>query len=144
MNILYTILLVFIASVASAHDLDTLESIFQSNRITEIPQIASNLSARGSILQSKGMYKEALELYEQSLSLREKIGTQNTQSYATILFLSSIVEHKSGESCKAMKRIEKVIEIYKNLGKQNESNIAEEEGFKVYQKACSSILVTRN
>lgn len=141
---IYTISLFILASAVSAYDIDTLDAIFQSNRITEIPQVASNLSARGSILQSKGMYKEALELYEQSLALRDKLGTQNTQGYATVLFLSSIVEHKTGDSCKAAKRIGKAIQIYKILGKQEESHVAEEEGLKVYQKACSGNLVTQN
>ena len=90
------------------------------------------------------MYKEALELYEQSLFLREKIGLKNSHGYANILFLSSIAEHKTGESCKAVKRISSAIQIYKNLGYQDESKVAEEEGLKVYQRACSNLLVTQN
>ena len=136
--------IVFGALSLHAYELDQLEAIFNTNRITEIPQIALNLSAKGSIMQSKGLYKEALELYEQSLHLREKLGLNKTQGYATVLFLSSIAEHKTGDSCKALNRIGQVIEIYNYLGKKEEARTAEEEGMKIYQKSCNSKLVSQN
>ncbi len=140
-------LFVFLSGVLSinAYDLDQLESIFQSNRVTELPQIALNLSARGSIQQSKGQYKDALDLYDQSLKLRDKLGLNKTMGYATVLFLSSIAHHKSGESCKALGKIGQAIDIYNNLGKKEEARVAEEEGLKVFKTSCApSDLVSQN
>jgi tetratricopeptide (TPR) repeat protein len=129
----------------NAYDIDQLDAIFQTNRVTELPQIALNLSARGSIQQSKGQYKEALELYDQSLKLRDKLGLNKTMGYATVLFLSSIVHHKTGESCKAVNKIGMAIEIYNNLGKKEEAQVAEEKGLNVFKSSCtSSILVSQN
>ncbi|NBU98115.1 MAG: tetratricopeptide repeat protein [Spirochaetia bacterium] len=129
----------------NAYDLDQLDSIFQTNRVTELPQIALNLSARGSIQQSKGQYKEAIELYDQSLKLREKLGLNKTMGYATVLFLSSIAHHKTGESCKAVSKIGVAIDVYKGLGKTEEARVAEEEGLNVFKTSCSSSnLVSQN
>lgn len=138
-------MIVFYASIQiNAYDLDQLEAIFKSSRLSELPQIALNLSARGSILQSKGQYKEALDLYSQSLVLRDKLGLNKTSGYATVLFLSTIAYHKTGESCIAMGKINKVIEIYQILGKEEEAKMAEEEGLNVFKKSCQGELVTQN
>ncbi len=128
----------------NAYDLDQLEAIFKSTRITELPQIALNLSARGSILQLKGQYKEAIDLYSQSLVLRNKLGLNKTTGYATILFLKTIALYKNGESCTAMGNINEVIEIYNYLGKEAEAKMAEEEGLNVYKKSCQGDLLTHN
>lgn len=138
-------MIVFYASLQiNAYDLDQLEAIFKSSRLSELPQIALNLSARGSILQSKGQYKEALDFYSQSLVLRDKLGLNKTSGYATVLFLSTIAHHKTGESCIAMGKINQVIEIYHTLGKEAEAKMAEEEGLNVFKKSCQGELVTQN
>jgi tetratricopeptide (TPR) repeat protein len=139
------IMFIFCAALqVNAYDLDQLEAIFKSTRLTELPQIAVNLSARGSILQSKGQYKEAIDLYTQSLQLRDKLGLSKTSGYATVLFLKTIAHHKTGESCVAMGNINQVIEIYNFLGKDSEAKMAEEEGLNVYKKSCQGDLLTQN
>jgi len=140
-----SILFIFCAALqVNAYDLDQLEAIFKSTRLTELPQIAVNLSARGSILQSKGQFKEAIDLYSQSLQLRDKLGLTKTSGYATVLFLKTIAHHKTGESCTAMGNINQVIEIYNYLGKDVEAKLAEEEGLNVYKKSCQGELITQN
>jgi len=139
------IMFIFCAAFhVNAYDLDQLEAIFKSTRLTELPQIAVNLSARGSILQSKGQFKEAIDLYSQSLHLRDKLGLSKTSGYATVLFLKTIAHYKTGESCTAMGNINEVIEIYNYLGKEAEAKMAEEEGLNVYKKSCQGDLLTHN
>ena len=142
MKRMYAIIILLLSFILNANDLNIIETMINSNRVTEIPDIAKNLSARGSIHQSKGEYKEAIQLYETSLMLRERIGLEKSYGYATVLFLLTIAEHKSGKSCNSLRRIDKVISIYTYLGKHEDARLAEEEGKNIYNKKCDSQILS--
>lgn len=124
-------------------EINSVEHILKNSRPADLPNIASNYSALGSTHQIKGDYTSALLNYKKSLEIRKAIGLDKTQGYATILFLTSIVEHKLGDSCKAAENIKKVIKIYNYLGMVDDANIAELEGLKEFKSACA-ILVSQN
>jgi len=116
-----------INSIISAYDLNDIEIIFSSSRITQIPDIAKNMSATGTIHHSKGEYIKAIEFYNNSLILRERIGLSKSYGFATVLFLLGIAKDKSGDSCNAILPIQKAMNLYRYLGKEEDSRIAEEE-----------------
>jgi len=134
--ILFSISTILIADSELSH----VESILKNSRPADLPTIASNYSALGSTHQIKGDYKTALVNYKKSLEIRKAIGLDKTQGYATVLFLTSIVEHKLGDSCNAMANIKKVIHIYKYLGMVDDANTAEAEGLKEFKSACEIVL----
>lgn len=121
---------------------DTVEEIFNKNRPSDLASIAGNLSAVGSLHQSKGDYASALTHYSKSLKIREELGLEKTQGYALVLFLSSIAEYRLGNSCKAVGIAKKVISIYQYLGQTEDAKLAEVQGLSSYKEACS--LVTGN
>lgn len=124
-------------------ELSSVDSIIKNSRPADLPTIASSYSALGSTHQIKGDYASALVNYKKSLEIRKAIGLDKTHGYATILFLTSIVEHKLGDSCKAAEDIKKVIKIYHYLGLVDDANVAEAEGLKEFKSACA-ILVSQN
>lgn len=140
------ILILLLNFVLSANDLIMIENMINSNRVTETPDIAKNLSARGSIHQSKGEYKEAIQLYETSLILREKIGLEKSYGYATVLFLLAIAKDKLGDSCNALNHAKKSISVYYYLGKDEDARVLENE-IQVYNTNCNlknKIIVINN
>lgn len=136
MKKLIIILTLLLNTLLYATNIDELDTIFSTTRLIEIPDIAKNLSARGSIHHSKKEYPQAVELYSNSLELREKIGLKDSMGYANTIFLRSIAKHKLGDSCNAIKDIQKAIIIYTYLGKLNDIQIAEEES-ENYKNHCS-------
>lgn len=136
MKKLIIILTLLLNTLLYATNIDELDTIFSTNRPIEISDIAKNLSARGSIYHSKKEYPQAVELYSNSLELREKIGLKDSMGYANTIFLRSIAKHKLGDSCNAIKDIQKAIIIYTYLGKLKDIQIAEEES-ENYKNHCS-------
>ena len=130
------ILILLLNFVLSANDLIMIENMINSNRVTETPDIAKNLSARGSIHQSKGEYKEAIQLYETSLMLRERIGLEKSYGYATVLFLLAIAKDKLGDSCNALNHAKKSISVYYYLGKDEDARVLENE-IQIYNTNCN-------
>lgn len=127
----------------NANETSNFEELLKNQRPSDLPGIAKNLSAIGSTMQIKGDYTGALTNYKKSLQIRKSLGLEKTQGYANVLFLSSIAEHKIGNSCKAMSNMKKVIEIYNYLGLNDEANQAEAEGLKEFKTACET-LVSQN
>lgn len=134
--ILFSISTILIAD----SDIANVEKIIKNSRPADLPAIAGNYSALGSTHQIKGDYTKALENYKKSLEIRKAIGLDRTQGYATVLFLESIVEHKLGDSCKAMANIKTVINIYNYLGMVDDAHVAEKEGLKEFKSACEVLL----
>lgn len=130
------IIILLLSFILNANDLNIIETMINSNRVTEIPDIAKNLSARGSIHHSKGEYKEAIQLYETSLMLRERIGLEKSYGYATILFLVAIAKDKLGDSCNALNHAKKSISVYYYLRKDEDARVLENE-IQVYITNCS-------
>lgn len=139
-NILISILFSISTILLADSDKNSIENIIQKSRPADLPAIAGNYSALGSTHQIKGEYAKALENYKKSLQIRKAIGLDKTQGYATVLFLESIVEHKLGDSCKAMANVKKVINIYNYLGMIDDANVAEAEGLKEFKSACEVLL----
>lgn len=121
-------------------ELASVETILKNSRPADLPNIAANYSALGSTFQIKKDYSNALLNYKKSLQIRKAIGLDMTHGYANILFLTSIVEHKTGDSCKATEDIKKVIKIYQYLGLVDDARTAESEGLKEFKSACEVLL----
>ncbi|AOP34687.1 hypothetical protein A0128_12990 [Leptospira tipperaryensis] len=100
-------------------------------------QLANKLSALGSLKQKVRDYSSAIELYNQSLTVREKMGERESSGYALVLYLKSISEFRQGKSCQALENIKSVISIYQKIGDIDAALNAEEEAYKKYQEACS-------
>jgi hypothetical protein len=130
------ILILSLSFILNANSLDEIDSMIDSNRVTTLPEIAYNLSAKGSIHHSKGEYVEAIRLYKNSLMLRERLGLEKTKAYATVLFLLSIAEYKSSKSCNSLLTLNKVMAIYKYNGAEDDLRIAEEESNRIYFDHC--------
>ena len=144
MKKIITIILFSLTTVLLADsELATVGHIVKNSRPADLPNIAANFSALGSTHQIKGDYANALINYKKSLQIRKAIGLDKTQGYATILFLTSIVEHKLGDSCKAAENVKKVISIYNYLGMLDDASVAEAEGLKEFKSACAN-LVSQN
>jgi hypothetical protein len=77
----------------------------------------------------------AIAYYKSSLTLKEQIGLDKSSSYANLLFLLSIAEHKSGNSCNSITHIKKVIGLYSYLGMTKDVITAEEELI-LYNENC--------
>ena len=144
MKKILAILAISLTSTLTADsEINSVENILKNSRPADLPAIAGNYSALGSTHQIKGDYSSAMSNYKKSLQIRQAIGLDRTQGYATVLFLLSIVEHKMGESCKAAENIKKVIKIYNYLGMVDDANVAEKEGLNEFKSACSE-LVSQN
>ena len=144
MKKILTLILFSLTTVLLADsELATVDHIVKNSRPADLPNIAANFSALGSTHQIKGDYANALINYKKSLQIRKAIGLDKTQGYATILFLTSIVEHKLGDSCKAAENVKKVISIYNYLGMLDDASVAEAEGLKEFKSACAN-LVSQN
>ncbi|TGK34876.1 tetratricopeptide repeat protein [Leptospira gomenensis] len=100
-------------------------------------QLANKLSALGSLKQKVREYDSAIQLYNQSLTVREKMGEKVSSGYALVLYLKSISEFRQGKSCQALENIKNVISIYQKIGDIDSALNAEEEALKKYQEACS-------
>lgn len=100
-------------------------------------QLANKLSALGSLKQKVRDYNSAIELYNKSLTVREKMGERESSGYALVLYLKSISEFRQGKSCQALENIKNVISIYQKIGDIDAALNAEEEAYKKYQEACS-------
>lgn len=130
----------FLSNAILSDSSEKVEELFSNHRPSQLPALAANLSAQGSIAHIKGDHGTALEKYKQSLYIRKNLGLEKTTGYAVILFLSSIVEHKLGNSCQAMTNVREVIEIYKYLGNEEEAKVAEKEGLQEFKSACEALL----
>lgn len=117
---------------------EELERSFKSSKTTNLEDEAKRLSALGSINHQKGDYKAAMTYYEKSLSIREKMGSIENLSYANTLFLSAIASHKSGDSCKALQKMDNVIIVYKILAPREKLEIAQKEIDTVYKPSCNN------
>ncbi|EMY77707.1 tetratricopeptide repeat protein [Leptospira weilii serovar Ranarum str. ICFT] len=100
-------------------------------------QLANKLSALGSLKQKVRDYGSAIDLYDQSLIVREKMGEKESSGYALVLYLKSISEFRQGKSCQALENIKNVISIYQKIGDIDSALNAEEEAYKKYQESCS-------
>jgi hypothetical protein len=136
MGVMICIVIILLSFILNANDLNIIETMISSNRVTEIPDIAKNLSARGSIHQSRGEYKEAVELYEISLMLRERMGLEKSYGYATVLFLLAIAKDRLGDSCNALSHAKKSISVYYYLGKDEDASVLENE-IQIYNTNCN-------
>ncbi|MCX8000042.1 MAG: tetratricopeptide repeat protein [Leptospiraceae bacterium] len=111
------------------------KSFFQAQPKTNLEK-ANLYSAQGAIYHAKGLFVEAVQLYEESIKIRNELGLQKTPSYANLLFLNSIAEHKSGNSCKAKDLAKKAIQLWKELGHLENANIAKHEGLTEFENTC--------
>ncbi|EKO14517.1 MULTISPECIES: tetratricopeptide repeat protein [Leptospira] len=100
-------------------------------------QLANKLSALGTLKQKVRDYHSAIDLYNQSLHVREKMGEKESSGYALVLYLKSISEFRQGKYCSALENIKNVISIYQKIGDIDSALNAEEEAYKRYQEACS-------
>ncbi|EMP08691.1 tetratricopeptide repeat protein, partial [Leptospira interrogans serovar Pyrogenes str. 200701872] len=100
-------------------------------------QLANKLSALGTLKQKVRDYHSAIDLYNQSLHVREKMGEKESSGYALVLYLKSISEFRQGKYCPALENIKNVISIYQKIGDIDSALNAEEEAYKKYQEACS-------
>jgi tetratricopeptide (TPR) repeat protein len=139
-KIIILILFSISAAAFAETELVTVESILKNSRPAELPTIAGNYSALGSKYEIKKDYANALASYKKSLQIRKALGLDKTQGYAKVLFLASIVEHRLGNSCKAMADLKKVISIYNYLSLVDIAELAEIERLKEFKLACNSLL----
>lgn len=128
----------------SADAVADIEKMFSEHRPKDLPGLASNLSAQGSIHHIKGDYEKAQTFFQKSLKIRKQIGLEMSAGYANILYLSSIADFRMGKSCEAKTKVTKVIEIYRYLGDSAEANQIESEGLGSFKKACEATLVAGN
>ena len=138
---LFTLILFATSFVYAESITEELEKSFKSTKTSSLEDEAKRLSALGSLNHQKGDYETALKYYEKSLSIREKLGEVENLSYANILFLSAIASHKSGNSCKALKKMNSVIMVYKVLAPKEKITVAQKEIDTVYQPACDMSLL---
>jgi hypothetical protein len=131
------IVTILISSILNAYELDEIEAMLTTTKLTELPDVAKNLSAVGSIHHSKKDYNKAILYYNQSLSIREHLGLNKSYSFANILFLLSIAEDKSGRSCNALISSKKAIDIYYYLGRDEDVKLIENE-IQNYSNSCIS------
>jgi len=122
---------------------DSLEELFSKNRPNDLVNIAGNLSAIGSLHQSKGDYPSALNHYNKSLRIREQLGLEKTSGYALVLFLSSVAEFRLGNSCKAAGIAKNVVSIYQYLGQTEDAKLAEVQGLTSFREACQLLSENR-
>ena len=108
-----------------------------------ISQTSLQISVLLEALTKSKVIMQMHSLTTKNLQIRKAIGLDKTHGYATILFLTSIVEHKLGDSCKAAENVKKVISIYNYLGMLDDASVAEAEGLKEFKSACAN-LVSQN
>jgi tetratricopeptide (TPR) repeat protein len=131
-------------STISANDLEMMDANFNSYTPKNLMEVATNLSARAGIKHSKGEYKSAIKMYDESLKIRKNLGHDSTKGYATVVFLKTVAQHRDGNSCDAAKNIKEAIEIYKQLGEFEDLKAAHHEGLQVYQMKCEGELLSKN
>lgn len=136
MKKLIIIAIILISSVISAYDLNEIEAMLTSSKITELPDIAKNLSAIGSIHHAKKDYSQAIYYYNKSILIREKLGLEKSSGFATVLFLLSIAKDKLGDSCNALNHANKSMSIYYYLGKEEDARLVENE-IQLYNTNCN-------
>ena len=136
----FVALLISITFSLQAKDI---ESVFAKKEGTVEFQEAKRLSALGSIQHQKGNYKSALQYYARSIHLREKNGMDLTNSFANILFLSSIAHHRMGNSCISSQEVKRAIAIYRGNHQDEQLALAEKELEKTYSPACGKNLFTK-
>ncbi|MCX7999417.1 MAG: tetratricopeptide repeat protein [Leptospiraceae bacterium] len=130
-------------SNVGAFDIEEFEkSFFQAQPKTSLEK-ANLYSAQGAIYHAKGLFTEAVQLYEESLKIRNELGLQKTPSYANLLFLNSIAEHKSGNSCKAKDLAKKAIQLWKELGNLEDANVAKHEGLSEFESNCKMKMISK-
>lgn len=118
------------------------KSFFQAQPKTALEK-ANLYSAQAAIYHTKGLFSEAIHLYEESIKLRNELGLHKTSHYANLLFLNSIAEHKRGNSCKAKDLAKKAIQLWKELGELEEANIAKQEGLTEFESNCKVKLISQ-
>ncbi|MCB1143188.1 MAG: tetratricopeptide repeat protein [Leptospiraceae bacterium] len=126
-----------------ASDLDTLETVFSKHKPSDLNELALNLTAQASVKHSKGDFKSAISLYDQSLKIRKEIGQLHSKGYANVVFLKSIALHRDGDSCSAARDIKHAIQIYNEIGNVEDANIARVEGLEVYNMNCEGGLISQ-
>lgn len=129
--------------VLFAFDVEEFEKSFFQAQPKTISEKANLYSAQGAIYHSKGMFSEAIQLYEESIKLRNELGLHKTPSYANVLFLQSIAEHKTGNSCKAKELAKKAIQLWKDLGHAEDANIAKHEGLNEFESSCKFKMISK-
>jgi len=144
MRMIIVLTLFCLSNVVFSNELEDFEAQFHNAKPKELPELAKNLSARGSLYHARGQFMDAIQMYKRSLKIRKEMGEEMSSNYALIVFLHSIAEHKLGNSCEAEKTAKKAIEIYKKLGEQEEATLTQKEGLLEFQKACQSSLVSKN
>ncbi len=135
---LFTLILFTTSFIYAESITDELEKSFKSTKTSNLEDEAKRLSALGSLSHQKGDYETALQYYDKSLSIREKLGYIEDINYANILFLSAIASHKSGNSCKALNKMKNVITVYKVLAPEEKILAAQKEINDIYQPACNT------
>jgi tetratricopeptide (TPR) repeat protein len=128
-----------ISSPVFTEDLDTIEASLKNSRPYKLPELAANLSALGSLYHKKGNYSEAVKKFEESLMIRKQLGLVRTPGYANILLLSSISDHKMGQSCKAFKKAQKAKEVFMSLGEDEVVLSIETEALPEYKASCNTL-----
>lgn len=140
-----TIAFFMVFNLNASPELDAVEIGLKSERAINLEDEAARLSALGSVYHQKGDYTSAVDYYTKSIQLREKIGVNNTESYANLLFLDSIALHKLGNSCSALNTIQEAVYIYNQIGLSKKSFTAKTEANEVYLPACKEqSLVSKN
>lgn len=144
MKLLTFLTLTLFSAALFSNDMEDFEASFHNAKPSELPELAKNLSARGSLYHARGQFSDAIQMYKKSLKIRKEIGEEKTSNYALILFLNSIAEHRLGNSCEAQKTVKKAIQIYNSLGQKDEAESARQEGLFEFEKACQTIMVSKN
>lgn len=102
-------------------------------------QLANKLSALGTLKQKVRDYHSAIDLYNQSLHVREKMGEKESSGYALVLYLKSISEFRQGKYCPALENIKNVISIYQKIGESILLSMRKKKPIKSTKKLVPSI-----
>lgn len=133
-----------IFTAIQADEFNKMKKLLDKAKPSNQTELALNLGAKGSLYHTQENYTEAIKYYTQSLDLRKKLGMERTNGYANLLFLSAIAESKLGNDCAAADKTHKVVEIYKQIGSNEEADLAEKEGLTPFKKSCQEKLISSN